>query len=352
MLSRAVDPPAHIQYCLEQAIKLNPQSHEALASLEELKQGKSKLGKEPSGRVLPAYIDELNDSEDNPDEDDPVMTARIVKRIEELFVDLELEVQPVDPAAFQGARTWQWNCDPLGFYTSCSPEVAGILGMPGDAFVGKELKSFRLVPKSQLAVDYYISSGVYPVDIPVYFIAANEELIPIKLQIQDLHYDRLGQPGWHGLAELITYPEGEESHDEQPHSQRIASAESISEKIAENELLVSGSTLQLDTVCKYIRTSRDASTYAAEVNQVNRCYRSGRVLAIDARFRSGVCLTENHQRCPVYRNGISWPYPARISKITLQQSRQQRRIWILVGLFLLMLVALIGLFSVLYFTIL
>ena len=72
-------------------------------------------------------------------------------RLNDLFADMGEEESTTQPAeiADNGREIsgWNWQCDAVGYYTNCSPEVETILGVEATTFKGKLFTTFRLSAK-------------------------------------------------------------------------------------------------------------------------------------------------------------------------------------------------------------
>jgi signal transduction histidine kinase/CheY-like chemotaxis protein/putative methionine-R-sulfoxide reductase with GAF domain len=131
-------------------------------------------------------------------------TGKLRSRLESLFADIEQETSSDFENEFKYPRGWTWECDAEGIYTTCSPEVEGILGYPSDEFLGKPLASSHLHPLSANRLQEALDAGEFPVDIDLqfHFIKGGKTgLLPVSLHIFT-PLDSIGVSGLRGFAQV------------------------------------------------------------------------------------------------------------------------------------------------------
>ena len=60
------------------------------------------------------------------------------ERLTRLFTDLEQETSLLSPAAGLQVAGWTWECDPVGFYLKCAPELNSVLGIDAQEFLAAD----------------------------------------------------------------------------------------------------------------------------------------------------------------------------------------------------------------------
>jgi len=124
---------------------------------------------------------------------------RIDNRIQSLFEDLQNDAPqtPVNPD--WNPVGWAWECDALGQFTSCSPEIASVLGYDADVICGKPMTSFALEAGSAKALANAIQIGVYPITIDLQYHTTNQHDIKVSAEIYPIPWSypaTLTEPIW------------------------------------------------------------------------------------------------------------------------------------------------------------
>ncbi|HEY9088651.1 MAG TPA: GAF domain-containing protein [Anaerolineaceae bacterium] len=128
-------------------------------------------------------------------------------RLDNLFKKIQ-SAEPVlteqPPAVAAG---WYWECTPEGVYLTCSAEVQEYLGVPADSFVGQPVEHFQLHPDFAGVVRSAFRKPQPPREAEVFFIHADQGLIPARINI----LTETGKNGhasrWQGFVQVL--PQGD-----------------------------------------------------------------------------------------------------------------------------------------------
>jgi len=342
LLAQVVERRDHAVYCLQQAKKLSPENQmvdewlAVIATSDTIPEIRLPGVEIPAGTTGGETL--LEENGDLDIEED----IQLIRRIDELFLELESEVQPLDPRAGVRPKAWHWACDEDGVYTECGKEVYAVLGLRPEEFLGENIQAYALAPKSQIAIDYFLKAGEYPAEVPVYFISSEGEHIPVKMQINAVLNERGVRVGWRGVAEELVFVEEEESEAEGetvPQEARDAAPE----RPRPDETTPG--------YCPYLGLVSDRSTHTEFPSDRNYCHRVGKAIAVGNGYQASYCLSPAYLRCSVYHKGLRAPYPDKIVAIPRSRSIARKHLLILIGLAILMLAALAGLFVLVLTTI-
>ena len=126
------------------------------------------------------------------------------RRLNTLFSNLTQADTSLNPENSLPPGGWTWECNDLGKYISCSPEVEVILGIPSEEFLNQPLKSFALVSKSKSIVEKAVTQAVFPAAVDVYFQSIQGLLVAARINIL-LKVDEAGNnTGWRGFNQIIS----------------------------------------------------------------------------------------------------------------------------------------------------
>lgn len=382
LMAQVMENPDQAAFCLKQVIKLDPHNQDAsewLIYIQENNQmpdfssGDSFLGITSDDGDFIGGAETANAEE--------IHEGQIKSRIVELFGELVREIQPIDPEDLDIPLEWDWKSDEVGSYIYCSPEVFGILGVRPEEFLGQPYKSFRMAPKSRIAIDYFVKSGLFPFEVPIYFISSGEDLIPMNFSVE-VRTEGEKKVGWQGIARVITADDHGTRYRETPtfSTEEISIDEEqidyletpdpekllpLRTKVAEgepnqdNQSMSDTADSHLDrliretsekNVCPYMGLPQDPDTRPVFPSKINRCFRINNELRIANDYQSQFCLQVNHRRCKVFRYGLKKPLPKVITNSTISPSRNRNNNLILLVLGFFMLVTLIGLFALIFLT--
>jgi GAF domain-containing protein/CheY-like chemotaxis protein len=132
-------------------------------------------------------------------------------RLESLLADLEQDAISPPKSGYPPLDGWRWECDAEGRYLYCTSEVKGVLGIDPQEFVGKELKSFSIVPSCIETIEAALNAGVYPLSMNVYYQDRRGNIIPVILHALSRPDDNDHIGGLHGFVQVVQMqiPQGE-----------------------------------------------------------------------------------------------------------------------------------------------
>ncbi len=368
LMAQAMDKPEQAAYCLKQALKLDS-GHLAAGEWLTYILEHNQMPDFSSDGSVPHWLTTdilLDEGSSDPEQ---MHQGQIKMRIVELFGELVREIEPLDPELYDLPHRWTWQSDENGNYIVCSPEVYDILGVRSEEFLGQPYKSYRLAPNSRVALDFFIKSGLFPFEVPIYFMSATDNLIPVYFSV-DVRTEAGEKKGWQGTAEIIT--SGEREIDEI----EIASPVIEENVVTQDQVVIQDSGFKIDTnsqvdslpekevlpepqidvetderqadliretiiknVCPHLGLPRDPNTRPAFPSSVNRCFCSDRELPIALVYQSDYCIKENHRHCRVFKHGLKKPFPRMITRSASSRARKRRGIvWVLALAFLALFV--------------
>ncbi|MBE0411379.1 MAG: PAS domain-containing protein [Anaerolineales bacterium] len=125
------------------------------------------------------------------------------KRFDEIFADFKQDslFEPYDSVEIISG--WLWECDDLGDYLTCSPEVEDVLGYSPQELIGQPLTEFALPTKSSRKISNVLKLGNLPAEISVDFIKKNGDLVPVSLFVYDSITTEGKNTGLRGFAQVI-----------------------------------------------------------------------------------------------------------------------------------------------------
>jgi len=131
-------------------------------------------------------------------------------RLADLFADLEPEATP-HPTDQDTLTGWTWECDALGKYTACSPEVEAVLGVKPAAFLEKPLASFQLTRQSGGRLAAILQTGDFPAKVTLLFKANDGSRVNVRAHIYRLQAGEAeaATDGWRGFNQVIETGRGQ-----------------------------------------------------------------------------------------------------------------------------------------------
>jgi PAS domain S-box-containing protein len=225
----------------------------------------------------------------------------------DIEVDLEPfyeDLRPVNDreVGLDGVHGWTWRCNTRGEYQHCSSEVVEVLGSSPKKFVGKPLQSFHMNPHSREAVEKALREESNPTQVSAEFRSVDGSVVPVQLHILPVLDQKGDFKGWHGFAEV--------THIFDPH--RLAMGNNS--EPTERDLT--------KFACPLLGLSEDPFTYTMYPNEDHRCYRPSVLLPVEFSYQTKYCLSEEHNNCSIYLNGLGTDIPEIIGGSNLD-----RRVW-------------------------
>lgn len=136
---------------------------------------------------------------------------QINNRLNDLFADMGEEASPISEES-EVLPGWTWQCDAVGYYTACSPEIEDILGFKAASFLGRLMTQHQLSTESSKDLMTAIGEGENEsVEITLQFNSKHGKLIPIRSKIFRQDTDSGNIAGWSGFAQMIL-PDTETYH--------------------------------------------------------------------------------------------------------------------------------------------
>jgi hypothetical protein len=123
------------------------------------------------------------------------------QKLDKLLEEINLDQSP--PKAGKKPDGWSWECDPLGNYLSCSPEVFEILGIHPSEFLGQPLPSFKLTAQSSRKLEIILGSLVDESHTNVEFRDHAGYPIPAQISIYLSQRDGSDELLLHGKVKIL-----------------------------------------------------------------------------------------------------------------------------------------------------
>ena len=127
--------------------------------------------------------------------------AKLHSRLEALFEGLEKEGDNAPAQQPRPASGWTWECDAGGNYRACSPEVAEILGIEPEQFLGNALDSYGLEGSSSDQLKARLAAGIFPLETNLLY-QGKRSLVPVVLHIFEPQ-DPSGESGLRGFTQVV-----------------------------------------------------------------------------------------------------------------------------------------------------
>jgi signal transduction histidine kinase len=132
------------------------------------------------------------------------MIKELHDRLQNLFVEIAQEASTTDVVDEQTLPGWAWECDQIGYYTSCSPEVEKVLGIKPEDFVSKTFAEFRLTVESSRTIQAQMASRPVPNVVEASYIAADGRVLSASVHFLNTPGENgSGQGIWRGFTQVI-----------------------------------------------------------------------------------------------------------------------------------------------------
>lgn len=128
---------------------------------------------------------------------------KLLKRLENLLVDLEQDVSILPVSGEQSVPGWTWECDSQGCFIACSSEVESILGIRPQEFIGQPLARFALRPAFRNLVENSLRKNASTVELDVQYTGSGGEPVSVKLHVFPLPQDGQEESGFRGFTQVI-----------------------------------------------------------------------------------------------------------------------------------------------------
>lgn len=124
-------------------------------------------------------------------------------RLNDLFADMSEDKAPITEESHV-LPGWTWQCDAVGYYIACDPEVEDILGHNASSFIGQLLTQYQLSTESSTELMAAMGEGENEtIEITLQFKSKHGETIPIRSKIYRQNTDSGEISGWNGFAQTI-----------------------------------------------------------------------------------------------------------------------------------------------------
>jgi len=122
---------------------------------------------------------------------------------------------PIKPE--QQRLGWTWECDPLGYYTACSPEVHTLLGILPEKFIGQSLTTYRLSPQSSRKLEIILGTDASDWDVNLQFRTEKGKFLPVRMKISQRLGRGSGDRSYFGFSQILNKDEFSNTSRGQAH---------------------------------------------------------------------------------------------------------------------------------------
>ncbi|MCD4671716.1 MAG: GAF domain-containing protein, partial [Anaerolineaceae bacterium] len=128
----------------------------------------------------------------------------LFSRLDNFFSGFEENDSALYDPQTETLRGWSWECDREAKLTSCSAEVKNILNISETDFIGQTIFSFALHENSTGVFESALFGDVFPIEIDVDYILANEDTLPTRVQIFSPLLANGKKIGWRGFTQILS----------------------------------------------------------------------------------------------------------------------------------------------------
>jgi len=128
---------------------------------------------------------------------------KLFNRLENLFTNIEQSSAHARPEPILSHSGWSWQIDANGIYTSCSPEVYGLLKAHTEEIIGKSSFSFCLEEEDASIYRELLLSDSYPVEAVLNFNTAYKSL-KVRVNVLSQNKQDGELTGWSGFNQILS----------------------------------------------------------------------------------------------------------------------------------------------------
>ena len=162
---------------------------------------------------------------------------KLFNRLENLFTNIEEKSIQTHPEHLLSRSGWSWQIDGDGFFTSCSPEIYGLLDLPPEDVVGQSSFSFCLEKDDSIVFQNLLRSISFPAEAILNFNTPQQSF-KVRVHVLSQHKKDGTISGWSGFNQILskTNHKADISKDQSSEKPQIVSQPlpSLSSQAAQN----------------------------------------------------------------------------------------------------------------------
>ena len=132
---------------------------------------------------------------------------KLFSRLENLFSKIEESAVRIHPEAPHAGAGWSWQVNSDGVFTSCSPEVYGLLGLHIEEIIGEPAYSFCLTGKDSKKFRELLQSDTFPIEAVLTFYTQKKSF-KVRVHILSRFEEQGKITGWSGFNQILSEAQG------------------------------------------------------------------------------------------------------------------------------------------------